>query len=265
MRRRVAAVLILSGWAAGCGRDTGPTVRAGEPAGEAAAWVDSVGDGIPDFARLTAESDRQAFRHWSAFLAESMFYRSTAGLPKDVNDCAGLVRFAYREALRRHDGAWADDLRLRAVPPWPGVQHYQDPHTPLKASLFRVTDVEFPGLPPSPADFAEFADARTLMRLNTHLTGRRLETAEPGDLLFYRQLAQSMPFHVMVYLPESYLEPGRPPSVVYHTGPDGQDPGEMRRPTVEELRRHPEPRWHPVPGNRNFLGVFRWNILRDSI
>ncbi len=26
----------------------------------------------------------------------------------------------------------------------------------------------------------------------------------------------------------------------------------------------PEPRWRPVPGNRNFAGVYRWNILRET-
>jgi uncharacterized protein YfaT (DUF1175 family) len=51
---------------------------------------------------------------------------------------------------------------------------------------------------------------------------------------------------------------------VYHTGLLGGGPGEIRRPTVEELLRHPSPRWRPNVGNGNFLGVYRWNILRES-
>jgi uncharacterized protein len=50
--------------------------------------------------------------------------------------------------------------------------------------------------------------------------------------------------------------------VVYHTGPIGKDPGEIRRVSIPDLLHHPSPRWRPVTGNSNFLGVFRWNILR---
>jgi uncharacterized protein YfaT (DUF1175 family) len=52
--------------------------------------------------------------------------------------------------------------------------------------------------------------------------------------------------------------------VVYHTGPDGKNPGEMRRMTLADLLNHPSPKWRPVPGNDNFLGVYRWNILREQ-
>jgi hypothetical protein len=31
-----------------------------------------------------------------------------------------------------------------------------------------------------------------------------------------------------------------------------------------DLLDHPQPEWRPVPGNPNFLGVFRWNILRGT-
>ena len=34
--------------------------------------------------------------------------------------------------------------------------------------------------------------------------------------------------------------------------------------TLPELLRYPQPEWRPVPGNRTFLGVFRWNILRKA-
>ena len=52
--------------------------------------------------------------------------------------------------------------------------------------------------------------------------------------------------------------------VVYHTGPVGKKPGEMRRARLEELLHHPSPRWRPVEGNSNFLGVYRWNILKEA-
>jgi uncharacterized protein YfaT (DUF1175 family) len=72
-----------------------------------------------------------------------------------------------------------------------------------------------------------------------------------------------MPFHAMVYLGPSQFEPGPQRYIVYHTGPDGKDPGEIRRPSTAELMRHPKPQWRPVSGNPYFLGVYRWNILVD--
>ena len=59
---------------------------------------------------------RRAFRHWFTFLAESQYYRTPGRLPREINDCAALIRFAYRQALREHDGAWASDLDLDAAP-----------------------------------------------------------------------------------------------------------------------------------------------------
>ncbi|MEZ5351700.1 MAG: DUF1175 family protein [Bryobacteraceae bacterium] len=203
---------------------------------------------------LDTAADRDAFRLWFAYLAEEAFFRDTSALPRDVTDCSALVRYAYREALRKHDGEWASGLGLRWPPPLPSVSKYQYPHTPIGANLFR-TGVD---------EFAQFADARTLREWNTHLVSRDLAEALPGDLLFYRQLAQDMPYHVMAVLGASRIEESADgPYVVYHTGPSADYPGEMRRPSVAELSAHPEPRWRPVDGNSNFLGVYRWNILRD--
>ncbi len=52
--------------------------------------------------------------------------------------------------------------------------------------------------------------------------------------------------------------------VVYDTGPIGKEKGEVRRVSTEDLLHHPDLRWRPVPGNSNFLGVYRWNILREG-
>jgi len=103
-----------------------------------------------------------------------------------------------------------------------------------------------------------------LLRHNCHFRGRDVRRAAPGDLLFYRQLEQDLLFHVMIYLGGSHFESGPGAWVIYHTGPLGDAPGEIRRPALEELRRHPLPRWRPLEGNVNFLGVYRWNILRDT-
>jgi uncharacterized protein YfaT (DUF1175 family) len=192
---------------------------------------------------LKDASDREVFRGWFTFLAEAMFHRETADLPREVADCASLVRFAYREALRKHDGRWAADLGLEGVPPLGSVRQYNYPHTPTKAALFRV----------GPDQFAEFADAKTLMRYNATQVGRDLRGSLAGDLLFYHHAGGDSPYHLMVRVGSD--------RVVYHTGPIDGRPGEMRRPTLGELLRHPEPRWRPIAGNPSFVGVFRWNIV----
>ena len=85
----------------------------------------------------------------------------------------------------------------------------------------------------------------------------------PGDLLFFRQFEQRSPFHSMIFVGHSEWGPGED-WVVYHTGSDGAWAGEIRRVPLRSLLEHPDARWRPVAGNANFLGVYRWNILREA-
>jgi uncharacterized protein YfaT (DUF1175 family) len=225
---------------------------------------DSYADGTPDFLRLHTAQDRQSFRGWFTSIAEAQ--ADQPKLPAEIDDCAALLRFAYREALHAHDETWLNSHPMET--PQPSIRQYVYPQTPLGANLFRVR----PG-PFSPEDlgngsFAQFADARTLMERNTYLVGRDLRQARPGDLIFYRQLDQNSPydvpgatphhspFHSMIFCGES--------GVVYHTGPIHQGKGEMRRLLLSDLLHHPDTRWRPLPENANFLGVYRWNILREG-
>jgi hypothetical protein len=107
------------------------------------------------------------------------------------------------------------------------------------------------------APMAEFADARTLVRWNTRLISRDVSDARPGDLLYYRQLEQRQPDHLMVVVGPSQLDRSADDFLVYHTGPDAQGPGEIRKVRMIDLLQHPAPRWRPVPSNRTFIGVFR--------
>ena len=232
------------------------------PASAAVDLTDSYGDGTPDFLRLSSEADRQAFRRWFTFLAESQYFHPSQ--PDEIGDCAALLRFAYREALRRHSGVWAAALALPAPPAIPAVAQYEFPHTPLGASAFRVREGRFTAASLGDGAFAEFADANTLRRLNTYFVSRDLRVAQPGDLLFFRQTGQNSPYHAMIFLGRRQLQPGAENYIVYHTGPIGNRPGEIRRPAAPQLLAHPEARWHPVPGNPAFLGIYRWNILRGA-
>ena len=67
---------------------------------------DSDNDGIPDVAELRTYQDRDSFRRWFTSIAEIQFYQLSDQWNAEQRDCAGLARFAMREALRRHDRIW---------------------------------------------------------------------------------------------------------------------------------------------------------------
>ena len=223
---------------------------------------DSIGDGTPDFLRLHDPADRQAFRRWFTLLAEAQYYRAKP--QPEIDDCAALLRFAYREAMRQHDAAWARTIALPAAAAAGDIHQYNYPYTPLGADLFRVRDGAFTEADLRNGAFAQFADAESLWRHNTFLVGHAMDRARPGDLLFFRQDAGRMPFHAMIFLGRSHVEPTNAAFVVYHTGPDGNAKGIIKRLTVDELLTYPDARWRPVASNPVFLGVYRWNILRGG-
>jgi uncharacterized protein len=221
-------------------------------------------DGTPDLLRLDEEHDRQAFRRWFTYLAEAQYFQPATARPTEIVDCAALIRYAYREALTAHNGAWTEAARLSVVPAFESVLKYQYPRTPLNAALFRVRPGPFRSSDPGDGTFLQFADASTLRRFNTHFVSRDVSRAMPGDLLFFRRRADHESFHSMVFLGESQIAKDGKRYVLYHTGPDGSNPGELKRVSMEELLHYPESEWRPTAGNPNFLGVSRWNILRRS-
>jgi uncharacterized protein YfaT (DUF1175 family) len=225
---------------------------------------DSLEDGTPDFLRLDDGHDQRAFRRWFTYLAEAQYFQAPAGRPAEISDCAAFIRYAYREALRFHDAAWAAEARLPIVPALESIAKYQYPYTAIGPALFRVSPGPFRAADVAGPAFAQFADARTLWRSNCHFVSRRIMAAEPGDLLFFRQDAGEDAFHSMIYLGESQIRKDGSQYVVYHTGPQDGGPGEIRRLAVGELLRFPRAEWRPLESNPGFLGVYRWNILCPS-
>jgi uncharacterized protein YfaT (DUF1175 family) len=222
-------------------------------------WSDSFGDGTPDFLRLTNPADQAAFRRWFTLIAEYQAIRPRSELPAEIIDCASLLRFSYREALKRHNDSWLLATRIEIAAPPGEIRAWHYPDTPLGAALFRVRPGSFEPVDATNGAFAQFADAKTLVELNAYPVSRDVRDAQPGDLLFYRQFGQSSPWHSMIV-----AEAGLQARVVYHTGPDHGSPGELRRVLLSELLDFPQPQWRPVAQNPNFLGVYRWNILRGT-
>jgi uncharacterized protein len=191
--------------------------------------------------RLAQSADRAAFLRHFTWQAERLALLDAKALPREVMDCASLLRYTYRAAL----GAAVGER-----PPAPLPQAFQYPRTPNGPRLFQT-----------PSGFAEFADAKTLCRWNAQKICRDTSCLRPGDLLFYEQQMQQSPWHAMVYIGRSHFAPSSDPIVVYHTGPSGKSAGEMRRMLLQDLFAHPEPRWRPLSGNGAFVGCYRWNLV----
>ena len=73
---------------------------------------------VPAQVRLADESDRSAFRSWFTLLADAQFEQPAP----EVTDCAALVRFAFREALRAHTPEWSRRTALPFTPRFPDVK-----------------------------------------------------------------------------------------------------------------------------------------------
>jgi uncharacterized protein YfaT (DUF1175 family) len=152
-------------------------------------------------------------------------------------DCAGLVRFAVGEALRRHDARWlvANGLSGEALPP-----ELELTEAERRALIGWMRDDGTRGA---------FVTAQTLVRLNSRLVARDVNVAEPGDLLFFDQGDNQ---HLMVWM-------GR--YVAYHTGAETPSDNGLRAVTHDQLMRWKDTRWRPESGNPNFVGVFRLSFL----
>jgi uncharacterized protein YfaT (DUF1175 family) len=238
-----------------------PSARAAAP--EPARWDDSDSDGIPDGEELRSFGDRESFRKWFTSIAEEQFYEASPEWNADQRDCAGLVRFAWREALRAHDRAWFLRMGESYEPVASDVRAYTLERSPVGERLFRASAGSFDASNLSDGTFSEFADARTLKDYNARFVSRDRAAAEPGDLVFFHQpWVQKYPYHVMLFLGRSRADSGAASDwVVYHTGSSASDAGEVRLARLSVLARHPDPRWRPVAGNRNFLGFYRLKIL----
>ena len=173
-------------------------------------WHDSRGDGFPDSARLDTAQDRENFTRWFTFLAETQYYAASPRTQAEIQDCAALVRYAFRNSLVAHSPAWREDAALPYDPGFGDVAKFHYPNGPLGRELFRAR----PG-PVAPGDleqgaFVEFADSATLLRYNAYLISRdvRAGRARRPAVLPPARAARAFPYHVVcrkVLLPAAGL------------------------------------------------------------
>ena len=201
---------------------------------------------------LREEGDREAFRTWFVALLEQQLDAPSPAWEPAQRDCAGLLRFAFREALAPHAMAWRDRIGYSAGPP------AQDP----SPSFGRAWRAGFP----TPEGPQPFARGLYLRRLACVPLGRDLHAARPGDLIFFaRGGAHAQPEHAIAFVrPDA----DGTPMLLYHTGPEGSGatraPGEVRRVRLDDLLHHPDPDFRPLPENPAFLGLYRWQLLASG-
>ncbi|MGH9768579.1 MAG: DUF1175 family protein [Blastocatellia bacterium] len=257
-------MVILAGF--GCGKSPrAGTERAktATPSSSVMARADSDDDGIPDAAELFSSDDRANFRRWFTHIAEMQFYKLSAAWKEDQRDCAGLVRFAWREALRGHDRPWFQMMGEGYESVAPDIKAYDLKRGLLGEKLFRADFGTFQQSDLANNKFSEFADARTLKNHNATFIGRDRRLPRRGDLLFFHQpWVQKYPYHVMIFIGDArHNGEGASDWVVYHTGSSPNDRGELKKVRLAVLDHHPDRRWRPVANNPNFLGFYRLKIL----
>jgi len=226
--------------------------------------IDSDNDGIPDVEELRTYQDRDSFRRWFTAIAETQFYQLSDQWNAEQRDCAGLARFAIREALRRHDRIWFQKMGPGYETVAPDVGELNLDNNPLGEKIFRTDFGSFQESDLRNGRFSEFADGRTLRNFNSTFVTRDRREAQPGDLLFfYQPWVQKFPYHVMIFLGPARVAPnGAQDWVVYHTGSSPTDKGTVKKDDLSVLDHHPDPRWRPVESNKNFLGFYRLKILQ---
>lgn len=257
------AVIALS---AGCRHNSVGEARAErKPTTPDIRWNDADADGIPDRAELRSFNDRENFRRWFTAIAEWQFYHASEDWNAEQRDCAGLVRFAWRAALRSHDRAWLRKMGAAYEPIAPDVRRASDlDESPLGEKLFRTSFGAFKETDLLDSTFSEFADAHTLKDFNCEFVSRDRRQAEAGDLLFfYQPWVQKYPYHVMIFLGRALRDAeGANDWVVYHTGASAQTQGSVKKVRLAVLDEHPDRRWRPLTSNRHFLGFYRLKILQ---
>ena len=208
-------------------------------------FTDANSNKFPDILELNEEDSRN-FRKWFLEIAKSQFARKSNSW-KD-RDCSGLIRFAYKEALKKHDKKWEKEIGFfhSSADQKMDVKKYNYPNIPLVGvNIFKISDTKF----------GVFADAYHLLKYNVDFISKDYKDAKPGDILFfYHPLSLDMPYHSMIYTGDG---------VLYHTGPIEDEEGELRYMKLEDVLNHFPLDWKPLSINSKFLGFFRFKILSD--
>jgi uncharacterized protein len=224
-------------------------------------YEDQDEDGFPDVAELTSETDKERFREWFASIADAQYYEKSDLWNADQQDCAGLIRFAYREALKGHDREWHLHFKFLTEPGIEDVEKFHYPAVPLLGTnLFRTCPGGFRSEDLADSAFSSFCEAKYLPAYNCVALGYDERKVQTGDLLFFFHYDDpEMPYHGIVFTGKS--PEGEEDWLAYHTGPVAGTKGTVKKVRLRDLKQHPEEKWRPLKSNKYFLGFYRWKIV----
>jgi uncharacterized protein YfaT (DUF1175 family) len=219
--------------------------------------VDADGDGFPDAAELKSPSDRNAFRRWFTTIALSRYLDPT----EDVSDCANLVIYSYREAMKDHTPQWRRSFGDLVDISIPEISAFHYPEVPyIGTDIFRIAEGGYKEDDREQGRLGNFADVKHLLDYHCVPVTRTLsDEVKEGDLLFFAPHGRES--HVMIF-----LRLKEQPYLLYHTGPGEDDEGnategEMRLIRFETLMQLDDATWRPEESNPEFVGFYRFKTL----
>ena len=174
-------------------------------------------------------------------------------------DCAGFVRFLFREALQERTAAQRSFLGIPSRLPFPALSTAARAAVPQYPRLWQTKNQ-----PNGESRYGFFADAESLLAYNFRPKGKDLREAKPADLLvFEKQDVANQPFHLMFFAGSRADRHGREDLVLYHNGAAGAEAA-VRVVSINELLTSADPTWIPRSDNPNFRGVFEWKKIRPQ-
>ena len=197
--------------------------------------------------------DEKDFRTAVANLALQQAAALSPAWDPGQRDCAGLVRFVWRETLRPRSRAQRSSLKLPDALPFPSLS------APTVARFMHGEFWQTGHTRQGQVKFGSFADASALIAWNFSKIGVDVARAQKGDLLVFRRddVAEET-WHLMIVADD---RPGRE-LFVWH---NGDKPGAVRVAALDDLMRAPVQDWQPKQHNPRFLGVFQWRHLRGEV
>ena len=225
---------------------------------------DTDDDGFPDAMELDNENDRNNFRKWFCTIALTQYYHLDDRW-KD-RDCAGLIRYCIREALKVHDNKWLSEKKLLYDINIPDVKKFNYPFIPVTGSkFFRIKQKGNEQIDSNNISeyFSDFAESKYLLSYNFEYISKDVREALPGDVLFFRnELSIEWPYHSMIFIGNDIItEKNVGDLVIYHTGSNEGKDGIIKKIRLSDLDKHPNKRWHTNVSNPYFLGFFRWEVV----
>ncbi|WGS64384.1 DUF1175 family protein [Marinitoga aeolica] len=197
------------------------------------------------------EEESKIFRSWFTNIVINTALKNN--LPENYRDCSGLVKYAYKETLKKHDVKWISENQYDG-PIFEDLRYNYSNVPYLGVKIFRKRDGIF-DLNKINEDFSSYVTARYLIEYNLDFITKDINKAKSGDILaFFHPEDPEYPYHLMVFVKynnENYL--------IYHTGPI-EGGGYIKIVKLKDFFKF-DPSWLPVENNKYFLGVYKFKIL----